>query len=118
VKLWFGLPRTAGASLFKTGISARTLFSYFKTKEELLQYWSDSNFHDELRPTREAETNGKAPLLATRDSILKLCSLYEADHSVLVDRLYRCFAPWRCSRSVRCALPSKSGVMTPQHISS
>jgi Bacterial regulatory proteins, tetR family len=26
------------------GISARTLFYYFKTKEELLQYWRDNSF--------------------------------------------------------------------------
>lgn len=71
------------------GISARTLFYYFKTKEELLQYWSDSNFLNGLKSTLKAETNKKAPLPATRDAILKLCSRYETDYSVLVDRLYR-----------------------------
>jgi AcrR family transcriptional regulator len=70
-------------------ISARTLFYYFKTKEELLQYWSDNKFIDGLRSTLEMETNEKDPLQATRDTILKLCSRYETDHSVLVDRLYR-----------------------------
>jgi AcrR family transcriptional regulator len=69
------------------GISARTLFYYFKTKEELLQYWRDDSFVIALRPTLEGETRGKSPLHATRDSILKLVSRYETDRSIVVDQL-------------------------------
>jgi AcrR family transcriptional regulator len=69
------------------GISARTLFYYFKTKEELLQYWRDESFFTALAPTLAAEAREKNPLQATRDTILKLVSRYETDRSIVVDRL-------------------------------
>jgi AcrR family transcriptional regulator len=69
------------------GISARTLFYYFKTKEELLQYWRDDSFFTALEPTLAEETRKKNPLQATRDTILKLVSRYETDRSIVVDRL-------------------------------
>ena len=69
------------------GISARTLFYYFKTKEELLQYWRDDSFFTALGPTLAKETREKNPLQATRDTILKLVSRYETDRSIVVDRL-------------------------------
>jgi AcrR family transcriptional regulator len=69
------------------GLSARTLFYYFKTKEELLQYWRDDSFFTVLGPTLAEETREKNPLQATRDTILKLVSRYETDRSIVVDRL-------------------------------
>jgi AcrR family transcriptional regulator len=69
------------------GISARTLFYYFKTKEELLQYWRDDNFFTALGPTLAAETHEKNPLQATRKAILKLVSRCETDRSIVVDQL-------------------------------
>lgn len=69
------------------GISARTLFYYFKTKEELLQYWRDDSFFTALGPMLTEETREKNPLRATRDTILKLVSRYETDRSIVVDRL-------------------------------
>jgi AcrR family transcriptional regulator len=68
-------------------ISARTLFYYFKTKEELLEYWVDDSFFNALGPTLVEQALGKNPLEATRDTILKLVSRYETDRSVVVDRL-------------------------------
>jgi AcrR family transcriptional regulator len=69
------------------GISARTLFYYFKTKEELLQYWRDDSFFTSLGPTLAEETRDGDPLQATRNAILKLVSRYETDRSIVVDRL-------------------------------
>jgi AcrR family transcriptional regulator len=69
------------------GISARTLFYYFKTKEDLLQYWRDDSFFTALGPALAEETHNKNPLQATSDTILKLVSRYETDRSILVDRL-------------------------------
>lgn len=69
------------------GISARTLFYYFKTKEELLQYWRDDSFFASLAPTLAKEAREKNPLHATRDTILKLVSRYETDRSIVVDQL-------------------------------
>jgi AcrR family transcriptional regulator len=69
------------------GISARTLFYYFKTKEELLQYWRDDSFFTSLAPTLAEEAREKNPLQATRDTILKLVSRYETDRSIVVDQL-------------------------------
>ncbi|HVR47171.1 MAG TPA: helix-turn-helix domain-containing protein [Candidatus Binatia bacterium] len=69
------------------GISARTLFYYFRTKEELLQYWRDDSFFTSLGPTLAGEAREKSPLQATRDTILKLVSRYETDRSIVVDQM-------------------------------
>lgn len=69
------------------GISARTLFYYFKTKEELLQYWRDGSFFAALEPTLAREAREQNPLGATRKTILKLVSRFETDRSIVVDRL-------------------------------
>lgn len=69
------------------GISPRTLFYYFRTKEELLQYWRDDSFFTSLGPTLADEAREKDPLQATRDTILKLVSRYETDRSIVVDQM-------------------------------
>jgi AcrR family transcriptional regulator len=82
------------------GISARTLFYYFKTKEDLLQYWRDDSFFTGLGPTLSVEAGEKAPLQATRDTILKLVSRYETDRSIVVDRLMQSTEALRARKQV------------------
>jgi AcrR family transcriptional regulator len=82
------------------GISARTLFYYFKTKEDLLQYWRDDSFFTALGPTLSAEAREKTPLQAIRDTILKLVSRYETDRSIAVDRLMQSTDALRARKQV------------------
>jgi AcrR family transcriptional regulator len=71
------------------GISRRTFFYYFKSKEEVLLAWQGSGFLDALRPAMLEESPRQAPLAAVRHCLLKLISRYETKESIIVDRLMR-----------------------------
>ena len=71
------------------GISRRTFFYYFKSKEEVLLAWQGSGFLDALRPAMLEESPRQAPLDAVRHCLLKLISRYETKESIVVDRLLR-----------------------------
>src|ERR1700681_3075950 len=69
------------------GISARTFFYYFKTKDEVLQFWQGSGFVEALGPAMRKASTRQAPLDAVRRCLLKLVSRYETKNSVVVDRI-------------------------------
>lgn len=69
------------------GISPRTLFYYFKTKDEVLQYWKGTGFVDAFRSILLAELKDQSPLDAVRNTLVKLMSRYETEQSVVVDRI-------------------------------
>ena len=71
------------------GISRRTFFYYFKSKEEVLLAWQGSGFVETLRPAMLEESPHQAPLDAVRHCLLKLISRYETKESIIVDRLLR-----------------------------
>ena len=71
------------------GISRRTFFYYFKSKEEVLLAWQGSGFLDALRPAMLEESPHQAPLDAVRHCLLKLISRYETKESIIVDHLLR-----------------------------
>ena len=71
------------------GISRRTFFYYFKSKEEVLLAWQGSGFLEALRPAMLEESPHQAPLDAVRHCLLKLISRYETKESIIVDRLLR-----------------------------
>ena len=71
------------------GISMRTFFYYFKSKEEVLLAWQGSGFVEALRPAMLEESPHQAPLDAVRHCLLKLISRYETKESIIVDRLLR-----------------------------
>src|SRR6202162_668478 len=71
------------------GISRRTFFYYFKSKEEVLLAWQGSGFLDALRPAMLEESPRQAPLDAVRHCLLKLISRFETKESISVDRLLR-----------------------------
>ena len=71
------------------GISRRTFFYYFKSKEEVLLAWQGSGFVEALRPAMLEESPHQAPLDAVHHCLLKLISRYETKESIIVDRLLR-----------------------------
>ncbi|MBO6764408.1 TetR/AcrR family transcriptional regulator [Maricaulis sp.] len=72
----------------EAGISRRTFFHYFKSKDEiLLSLQSDMG----LRIVRalEDEPADKPPLEAIRDAVLEVCNTIPADEMLAIDRLMR-----------------------------
>ncbi|HVX78247.1 MAG TPA: helix-turn-helix domain-containing protein [Bradyrhizobium sp.] len=69
------------------GISRRTFFYYFKSKEDVLLAAHDSGFRQALRPAMLDESPDQAPLDAVQKCLIKLASRYETKESVVFDRL-------------------------------
>jgi AcrR family transcriptional regulator len=69
------------------GISRRTFFYYFKSKEDILLAAHDSGFREALRPAMLEESAEQAPLEAVQKCLIKLASRYETKESVVFDRL-------------------------------
>ena len=69
------------------GVSARTLFHYFRTKYDVLEFWHDRGFERDLPSTILAAPVAQGPLPAVRDCLLKLVPRYETDRLVTVDRI-------------------------------
>ena len=80
---------TLDAIAAAAGISRRTFFYYFKSKEDLLLTWEGGGFPQALRPAMLGESSDQAPLEAARKCLLKLASRYETKESIVVDRLLR-----------------------------
>jgi AcrR family transcriptional regulator len=72
-----------------SGISRRTFFYYFESKEEILQHYQGSGFRDALGPTLMAMSPDQDPLDGVRDCLLGLVSRYETPQSIMIDRLQR-----------------------------
>src|ERR1700736_498684 len=71
------------------GISRRTFFYYFKSKEEVLLAWQGSGFAQALRPTLLNESPDQTPFVAVRNCLSKLAARYVTKDSLIVDRLLR-----------------------------
>jgi len=84
-----------------SGISARTFFYYFRTKDEVLLFWQGDGFLDALRSTLLQESPEQAPLDAVRNCLLKLTSLYETDQSLVVDRVMQSSEALRTRKQAR-----------------
>jgi AcrR family transcriptional regulator len=69
------------------GISRRTFFYYFKSKEDVLLAAHDSGFREALRPAMLEELSDQAPLDAARKCLIKIASRYETKESIIYDRL-------------------------------
>jgi AcrR family transcriptional regulator len=78
---------TLDAIATAAGISRRTFFYYFKSKEDVLLAAHDSGFREALRPAMREESPDRAPLEAVRNCLIKLASRYETKESVVFDRL-------------------------------
>lgn len=80
---------TLDAIAAAAGISRRTFFYYFKSKEAVLMALQGDGFPQALRPTILEESPTTPPLQAVRNCVLKLVERYETKESVIVDRLLR-----------------------------
>src|ERR1700709_1806533 len=69
------------------GISRRTFFYYFKSKEDVLLAAHDSGFREALRPAMLEEPRDQAPIDAVQKCLIKLASRYETKESIVFDRL-------------------------------
>src|SRR5580700_6083423 len=69
------------------GISRRTFFYYFKSKEDILLAARDSGFRQALRPAMLDEPPDQAPIDAVQKCLIKLASRYETKQSIVFDRL-------------------------------
>jgi AcrR family transcriptional regulator len=69
------------------GISRRTFFYYFKSKEGILLAAHDSGFREALRPALLDESPDQAPLDAAKHCLIKVASRYETKESIVFDRL-------------------------------
>jgi AcrR family transcriptional regulator len=69
------------------GISRRTFFYYFKSKEDILLAARHSGFQEALRPALLDEDPDQSPLEAVQKCLIKLGSRYETKESIVFDRL-------------------------------
>lgn len=70
------------------GISRRTFFYYFKSKEEILLAWQ-SHFTQLIRAAVIAEPSDQSPIDAVKNALLKLTANYDSDESIALDRVIR-----------------------------
>ena len=80
---------TLDAIAAAAGISRRTFFYYFKSKEDVMLAWQDGGLLQALRPAMLEQSADQPPLRAALECFLKLASRYEAKQSIVVDRLLR-----------------------------
>lgn len=71
------------------GISRRSFFSYFRSKEDVLLARVGSGFPKALQEAMAEKSPEMAPLAAARDCFIELASRYETSESAAVDRLLR-----------------------------
>jgi AcrR family transcriptional regulator len=69
------------------GISRRTFFYYFRSKEDVLLAAHDSGFREALRPAMLDEPPDQAPIDAVQKCLIKIASRYETRESIVFDRL-------------------------------
>lgn len=69
------------------GISRRTFFYYFKSKEDILLAARHSGFQEALRPAMLDEDPDQSPLEAVQKCLVKLASRYETKEFIIFDRL-------------------------------
>jgi len=79
---------TLDAIAAEAGISRRTFFSYFKSKDDIILYWQQADtaeLHAELRKT----SPDTPPLDAVRDVMMRRIARYTTEQMTAVDNLMR-----------------------------
>lgn len=69
------------------GVSPRTFFHYFKTKDELVEFFRAGAFEDALGEKIKAQLPGKSPLAIMRNCLVDLVQQFESPASASIDRL-------------------------------
>lgn len=70
------------------GISRRTFFYYFKSKEDILLAWQ-GGLIEAIRIAVLEQSTKQSPLDAVKNALLKLATRYQSDQSIIIDRLMR-----------------------------
>ncbi|WP_246747782.1 TetR/AcrR family transcriptional regulator [Methylobacterium sp. SD274] len=71
------------------GISRRTFFYYFKSKEEILLDWQMRGFSASLHKAILAQPSDKVPVDAVRDAMLTLSAGFRTQEFISIDRVLR-----------------------------
>ncbi|MGE3579350.1 MAG: TetR/AcrR family transcriptional regulator [Vicinamibacterales bacterium] len=79
---------TVDAIAAEAGISRRTFFSYFKSKDEILATWHDDGWSGMLADLLMTSPDVR-PLDAVRDVMVKHSSRYTTEQMTSIDRLLR-----------------------------
>lgn len=82
------------------GISRRTIFYYFKSKEEILLAYQSGSI-EIIRNAVLQESTDQAPLDAVMNALLKLASHYKSDDLIVIDRLLRSTEQLRASKQAK-----------------
>lgn len=70
------------------GISRRTIFYYFKSKDEILLAWQ-RGIPEIIRAAVLQESADQAPLDAVLNALVKLASQFNSEQTIIIDRLMR-----------------------------
>jgi AcrR family transcriptional regulator len=79
------------------GISRRTFFYYFKSKDDILLSMQ-SSLGDMLASALRNVPPGKRPVDAVRDAVIEVCAPYPAEDMIVIDRLMRSSAAVRARK--------------------
>jgi len=79
---------TLDAVAAEAGISRRTFFSYFKSKDDIVLFWQAANWAGVLADLLQASPDAR-PLDAVRDAMVKHISRYTTEEMTAIDRLMR-----------------------------
>jgi AcrR family transcriptional regulator len=80
---------TLEAIAMEAGITKRTIFYYYKSKDEILRVWQGSHFSDAIVAGMLKESKQQVPLAACRHCLLELVARHETKESIRVDRLFQ-----------------------------
>ncbi|MFF5010526.1 TetR family transcriptional regulator [Streptomyces phaeochromogenes] len=69
-------------------VSRRTFFSYFDSKDDVLETW-ETGLEDALRAAVTEQPPLPAPLAVVRQALTRLATRYETDEALAIDRLMR-----------------------------
>jgi AcrR family transcriptional regulator len=80
------------------GVAPRTLFHYFRSKDQILRHWLAGDFGGDLHAAVLEQPAGQLPLDAARAALLSLVTRHEGPESVRVDRVLNSTPGLRASK--------------------
>jgi AcrR family transcriptional regulator len=83
-----------------SGISRRTFFYYFKSKEEILAAWQ-KGLPEAFRAAILRESPDQSPIDAVRNAHLELLTHYDAARALIIDRIIRSSDLLRASNQMK-----------------
>lgn len=89
------------------GISRRTIFYYFKSKEEILLAYQNG-VGDMIRNGVLQESTDQAPIDAVFSALLKMAAQYNSDQLIAIDKLLRSTEQLRASKQAKYVLQEQA----------